>query len=378
VLTINGRIRLRRVRWHSSEEGSSTPVDALLDVAEATISQGARELICRLNQDAGSFRKAAENVARAAQIELSKETLRQVVESEGKEVAEAMRRGTLVPEWSAEDCRTETGSTRLYLGCDGLKVPLVTEEEKKKRRQKVRQKRRRRGGKAKPLPRRKPGADHPYKEFRVVAFYDELLEHSRITVTRGNHEAAGRLMNREAVLLEFSTAEEKVANIDGAPWIRNQIERYGLCDAIGLDFYHLGENVHKARRAVFGEEDETGKQWADELMHCFKHEGYGKAWQKLTAWRAGLRGKASQQAADRLLQYVAERCQMIRYPEFRARGWQIGSGPTEAQCKTIPDRVKNRSRRWDADNAEAQMALACLENSHAWRSYWLNLDAEKN
>jgi hypothetical protein len=32
--------------------------------------------------------------------------------------------------------------------------------------------------------------------------------------------------------------------------------------ATGLDFYHLGGNVHKACRAIFGEENEGGRQWA--------------------------------------------------------------------------------------------------------------------
>ena len=41
-------------------------------------------------------------------------------------------------------------------------------------------------------------------------------------------------------------------------------------------------------------------------------------------------------AANRLMQYVAERREMIRCPESRAESWQIGSGPTEAECKTAP------------------------------------------
>lgn len=61
---------------------------------------------------------------------------------------------------------------------------------------------------------------------------------------------------------------------------------------------------------------------------------------------------------------------MIRYPEFLARDWQIGSGPTEALCKTTTARLKGSGMRWDGDNAEAVMALACLEQSGQWRVYW--------
>ena len=48
---------------------------------------GVRELACRLNQAARNFDKAAENLARAAQVGLSGELLRQVVEAEGRAVA---------------------------------------------------------------------------------------------------------------------------------------------------------------------------------------------------------------------------------------------------------------------------------------------------
>ena len=48
---------------------------------------------------------------------------------------------------------------------------------------------------------------------------------------------------------------------------------------------------------------------------------------------------------------------MIRYPEFVANGWQIGSGPTEATCKTLTARLKGSGMRGDADNAEAVMGL---------------------
>jgi hypothetical protein len=75
--------------------------------------------------------------------------------------------------WSAPDCRTESGTTRVYFGSDGVMVPLVTDAEKKARRQKSKRKRRQRGRKARPLPPPKAGADQKYKEFKIVAYYDE-------------------------------------------------------------------------------------------------------------------------------------------------------------------------------------------------------------
>jgi hypothetical protein len=369
VLTINGRVRLWRRRWHSPAEGTTTPMDTWLDLVEGTISQGVREMACRLNGDGKNFDKAAANLKRTAQVQLSGETLRVLVEAEGKRVLQAQRSGRVPLDWSAADCQTEEKTTRIYLGSDGVMVPLVTDAEKVSRRKKVKEQRRRRGKRARPLPARKSGADQSYKEFKIVAFYDEAQEHRLVSGTRGDCEVAGRLMRREAARIQMDEADEKVGNVDGSPWIRNQVERQSLpLDALGLEFYHLGENVHKARREIYGDDDEAGKQWAGQLLHAFKHEGYESAWKELLEWRVALR--RGRPAADRLVNYVSERREMIRYPLFQAKGWQIDSGPTEATCKTLTARLKGSGMRWDSDNAEAIMALEALTQSDQWDDYW--------
>lgn len=377
MLSINGRIHLRRVRWHCPQEGSETPLDRLVDAVESTISEGVREMACRLSQGTTSFQQAASLLLRTAHVEVSKETLRQLVEDEGRAVLKAQRGATLLPDWSAADCTTEQHTTRVYLGCDGVRVPLITDAEKQKRRAKIREKRQRRGRKSKPLPRAKPGADNAYKEFKVGYFYDERKDRRLVGVTAGNHEAAGRMLARMAEQVELSQAQERVALIDGAPWIRNQLEFHGLTSDIGLDFWHLQDYAQKTRRAVFGEESADGQQWLKELMHTLKQEGFDAAYDRLTSFREPLRGE-KRSAVNQLLQYMAERRDMIRYPEFRARHWQIGSGPTEAECKTTTQRIKGRGRRWDTANAEALMALAALHDSGLWTQRWSTLDPQTN
>jgi hypothetical protein len=109
------------------------------------------------------------------------------------------------------------------------------------------------------------------------------------------------------------------------------------------------------------------------VLHVFKHEGYEAGWQKLLTWRTTLHGSAKRKAADALIGYVSERHDMIRYPEFIAQGWQIGSGPTEATCKTLTARLKGSGMRWDAHNAESLMALEALSQSGLWKDYWRTL-----
>jgi len=363
--------------WYAIQFGSIAPADAVLDREGATITPGVLEMACRVNLSATSFRRAAEALERTAQLKLCGERLRQVVEAVGRHVLKAQQDNTIAVTWHAEDCLVPDGEsggkTRVYTGCDGVMVPIITDAEKVKRRDAIKAKRRRSGKKCKPLPPRKRGSDRNWKEFKVVFFYSEDAKHQHVAFTHGNHLQAGTLLRREADRLRFREADEHVGLVDGASWIREQMELHlAELDGLGLDFYHLSENVHRARRKVFGEESPEGRAWADDLMHVFKHEGYSAAWEKIIQWRATMKGKTKREASDRLVNFVAKRKEMIRYPRFRELGWQIGSGPTESQCKLCTKRLKGYGRRWDRPNATAVAALDTLDRNGQWRQLWPN------
>lgn len=384
LLTINGRITLFRRRYSALGADSVYPLDSWLDRAEATFSLGVREMACRLNLGSRNFDKAAENLGRTAQISMCGETLRQLVESEGKTVQAAADAGRLPIKWTFADCPAldkdgkETGQTRVYLGADGVMVPTLTEAEKQTRRVGVGAKRLLTGKGTGPLPKAKEGTDGPYKEFKIVTLYDDGCEHRLVSVTREDCEEAGRLMRRDGGRVGLDKADDKVGLWDGSEWISNQAKLHSVpLDATGLDFYHLSENAHKAKRAVFGDADPKdatapGNVWVAGVLHTAKHEGYQALRSRLEEWKDGLRG-AKRKAAATLLGYVTDREEMIRYPEFLALGRQIGSGPTESMCKATTLRLKGQGMRWDMDNAEALMALEALEQSGAWDAYWSSL-----
>jgi hypothetical protein len=382
ILTINGRISLSRRRYAAPGVGSSYPLDTWLDRAEDSLSLGLREMACRLNLASRNFEKAAENLRRAAQVHLSGEFLRQVVESEGKAVQAAAQAGQLPLDWTASDCPAldkegqPTSRSRIYLGSDGVMVPHVTDQEKRTRRERIKAKRRRCGQKRRPLPRAKAGADGPFKEFKIVTLYDDGAERRLVSITRGDCTQAGRLMRRDAGRVGLDKADDKVGVVDGSEWIKNQVERHSIpLDDLGLDFYHLAENLHKARRAVYGEADPKdekapGNVWVSRLLHTAKHEGYEKLRDEIQGWKAGLRGAGPAKAGELLLNYVTDRREMIQYPKFLELGRQIGSGPTESMCKATTQRIKGRGMRWDGDNAESIMALEALEQGGGWKDYW--------
>jgi hypothetical protein len=415
VLTVNGRITLRRQRFHSAAGGSLTPVDRLVDAGQASFSVGVREMCCRVGVDSANFKRAAASLKRTAQVDLSDEMLRTLVESEGQAAAKLQAEGELKIGWSAKDCVVEaappetqasatkasspadatgtatasvsgTGAvpagpvTFLCAGLDGVMAPAIRQAEKQKRYEAARQRRRklprRRGVRRRPLRRPRGGAADRYKELKVAGVYDQKQKHRLVRVTRRNCRHAGRVLRQvcDDVLFESATLRSAVA--DGAEWIAVQLE---LVLPLGttriLDFYHLAEHVNAARRIVFGETVETdkdtpGKAWAAEVLHAVRHEGYEAFWEKLVAKRAGLRGRARRAAMDALMNYVAPRRQTMDYPRYERAGLEIGSGPTEAMCKVLTRRLKGAGMRWNPENAEAMAALEALTQSNLWNVYW--------
>ena len=376
---------MERTRWYAAGAGSDTPVDRLLDAAEAVVSVGVRELCCRLGTAGGSFARATENLARAAGLRLSEEKFRQVVEAEGRAVLAASENEPLELDFSAAECQTRTPEgqavSRLYASGDGVLGPVTTQAEKDKRRATTLRRRRAqrpvRGRRRRRLPAVKRAADQRYKHFYLMAFYNQEQTRRLVGVAGpGRQEGLWRLLRRDAARVRRRGAAQRIGLIDGASHLRQRMERLPLT-ALGLDFYHLSQHVHAARRATFGETSPAGAAWAGAVLHTVRHEGYEKFWEKLVDWRAQQRGR-KRPAADALLHYVAERREMLAYDEFERAGWNIGSGPIEAMCKATTRRLKGPGMRWDLDHAEAMMALEALYQSNLWDRYWTKALCQRN
>jgi len=376
VLSVNGRLELRRIRYYAAKEGSSSPIDGLIDSMESSVSVGLRSLCCRLGISGRSFARSAENLKAAGQITISEELLRTLVESEGKAVLTAPSMEQLELDWSASGCKTQTPTgqevSRLYVSCDGVMVPTTTEAEKKKRRATVVAKRQKMSPEQRTklgmLRSVKKGSDDHYKQVYVTILYDQTQEHRLVGVTRRDHHGLGKLLRQEAERVRLRAADERVGLVDGAVCLRNHLDALPL-EVVLLDFFHLSEHVNEAGNNTLGEKTPAKEKWVSDLLHTLKHEGYDPFFQRLLDWRSELRGN-KRKVADKLLKYVSPREEMMAYVECQKRGWDIGTGPMESMCGVTTDRIKGRGRRWDIDNAEALMAMEGLYQSRLWDRYW--------
>jgi len=334
-------------------------------------------MACRLGLDANSsFAREADLMGELGMGPVSREKLRQVVEAEGQRTRAAQDQQAFPLKWGRRDkAKAPRPEAPLCMGVDGVMTRQVTEQEKRKRRQKVagkRSARARAGKELRPLPPRKTGADGPWKEVKIVGAYTADHAQRHWCSTTLGHLMAAVLIMQVVRRVGLGLSVGVVAVVDGAEWIEARLrESLPQLLAVILDFYHLSEHVHAATKEAFGEGAAPARDWADRLLHTIRHEGFA-------AFDALLGQCLAEQAANpaavaaltKLRQYVGQRQAMVNYPDFEARGWPIGSGPTESMAGVLTTRVRGRGRRWDAGSIDAVMALQALEVGDEWEPYW--------
>ena len=350
------------------------PADPLMGIADSRVSPGAREILCRLGM-VQDFDQAADDARRIGNVPTSTERLRLLVEAEAKSITQSRNQGRVKASWTSAQAKVSAdGPTRVYGGVDGVMVATVTQQEKDKRRKKHGVRRQQRSatgvGNLKALPAAKAGSDDRYKEMKIGLFYDQSKELRHAFATEGDHEVFGKLLKKHADQVAFEKADQSISLTDGAKWIANQICLMLLMiKAMLLDFYHLSEHVHATAKCCLGETQQA-KDWALARLKEFKEQEVTAVLAAIDDLRKQVRSPAKKESLRLLRDYVVTRIEMLDYRGALAKGWDIGSGPTEAMCKNLTLRLKRPGMKWDRDNAAAMMNLTALYESGQAKTYW--------
>jgi ribosomal protein S15P/S13E len=323
-----------------------------------------------------NFQQAGVDLQKLAGLSLSKEKLRQLVEAEASQVRKIRDSGSLPASWSASEAKLPDGKTRTYVGVDGVMAPTVTQAEKDKRRQQHVTRRQQRGkaglDNAKPLPSPRAGTDEKFKEMKIGVLYDQAKEHRHVFATEETSKDFAPLLATHARLIGLKNARETLGRIDGAVWIYQQVcLALVFISSILLDFYHLAEHVHAASRCCLGEGTPAAWAWAAALLAQAKTSDIAGMLKTIEELEKRMRSKKKKQSLRALQHYIEQRRDMLDYAEALRQGQDIGSGPTEAECKTLTMRLKGPGMKWDRDHAAGMMNLIALRESGQWDPYWL-------
>ncbi len=373
MLTAGGEIEITRRYFWAAGRGVY-PVDTAAGIADSHVTPGAREICCRMGM-VQDFAQAVEDARRIGGFPLSKERLRQVVEGEAATITDTRNQSELPAAWTVpQTLVTAQGTHRGYAGVDGVMVRTVTQEEKDKRRAEHVKRRRQRAAQGrvnlKPLPPARCGSDQVFKEMKIGVLYDQGKAHRHAFATEKTHVDFGPLLSVFATQVLLRQADESISLTDGACWIAKQINGVlTFLTAMMLDFFHLSEHVFAAARDCLGDTP-AARAWAEERLNELKTQGVLPVLAAVDALNKTCRAPPKRESLRRLRQYIVDRNDMMDYRTALARGWDIGSGPTEAMCKNLTLRLKRTGMKWDAKHAADMMNLTALYESGQAKAYW--------
>lgn len=199
--------------------------------------------------------------------------------------------------------------------------------------------------------------------------------------------AFGVMARVEAEGRGYREAEAVIAMGDGGNWIDPLVEREFRVEARIIDWFHAVEHLWDCANAVHGPQTPAGSALAGRLEAWLWDGKVGRVIEELTEQSRQL-GEAQPsdppQHPRRVLQqnvgYFSRHQEHMRYPEYRAKGWPIGSGETEATVKQFNKRVKGTEQFWEEAGIEPILSLRASWNSQddRWINYWANRPAYVN
>jgi hypothetical protein len=148
-----------------------------------------------------------------------------------------------------------------------------------------------------------------------------------------------------------------------------------------LDFFHVTEYLSDVAQAAFpGKTDKPKREaWLHERCTQLKHEA-GAVDTLLTEMeKFAKRTKLSNTVKENLAAaqtYFANNRQRMNYAEHVAKDLPIGSGVTEAACKTlIKQRLCCSGMRWKPQGAKVILSLrALIQSKGRWQQFWDKID----
>ena len=136
-----------------------------------------------------------------------------------------------------------------------------------------------------------------------------------------------------------------------------------------VDFYHVMERVWMMACALFGEGTQETRTWALKMGRLLKKaNGPFRVLHAAAALRARRVLKpTAKEEYDKRYRYIQKRTRWMPYQTYKKQHVPLGSGITEAACKTIfTQRLKLSGMRWTKAGAQVILDLRVVLRSGVW------------
>ena len=173
-----------------------------------------------------------------------------------------------------------------------------------------------------------------------------------------------------------------VCVMDGARSLWTMLTRYVSGVICILDIYHALEYLWLAAYCFFPEGSDEAKVFVTERLKRILEGkiGYVMGGLKQMETKGDL-NKAKRTQLARVLTYFQNNRRFMKYDEYLANGYPIGSGVVEGACRhLVKDRMEGTGMRWRVAGAQAMLDLRAVFLNDDWESfqqYRIELNCQK-
>ena len=173
-----------------------------------------------------------------------------------------------------------------------------------------------------------------------------------------------------------------VCVMDGERALWKMLSHY-LTGIIGiLDIFHVLERLWQAAHCFCPEGSDQAKAFVSQRLERILqgHVGYVIGGLKQMACKQKLKGAKLKQL-EAAIGYLHNNRRFMRYDEYLAAGYPIGSGVAEGTCRhLVKDRMERTGMRWQVPTAQAMLDLRALHVSEQWdalQSYRIEAESRR-
>jgi hypothetical protein len=323
------------------------PYDEALGLVDE-VSPGLMPLVC-LAGTLLPFADAAQDLLRRfAGVRLSASTVLRDTEGEGQRLRAQQKAGRMVeptqpePHWRAA---RQDNQPAAYVGLDAFSVPMQGIGASK--------------------------AEH--RMLYTALLYTPGKEHTRYLVDF-ELDALAEQVRSQARALGVAQVSDLIAITDGGNGLEEALQRHLAEDVTTiLDWYHAAEHLCAFAKVCYADDEAASLRWQTEATGLLYEQGGEALLSYLQALALPANATASMREELRKLRgYFENNRHRTDYPRYRRKGWDIGSGPTEAGCKIIGERLKGSGMRWVEDGAVTVASLRALyvSGGKVWDGFW--------
>jgi hypothetical protein len=149
-----------------------------------------------------------------------------------------------------------------------------------------------------------------------------------------------------------------------------------------LDLFHVMERLWKAAWCFFDETSEKrqAQQWVEKYLRLLL-EGkvrYVISGLNQMKTKRGLKG-TRRKTIEEVTGYFQRNRDRMKYDEFLAKGYPIGSGVVEGACRhLVKDRLEGTGMRWRPEGAQSMLDLRATYLNEEWVPFWAYHIEEEN